>query len=106
MHKRSINSKCLFVDAHMDSDSQSDKSPTASGGPGQSYDNDLNLQILAELKSLGGRMTAMEQRMSESDSAEVTSDSSVTCSGFSSRDGSGSGTVGGSVSYIQAEVDQ
>ena len=71
MHKRPMNSKCLFVDAHMDNDSQFDKSPTASGGPGQSNENDSNLQILAELKSLGERMIAMEQRMSESDSAEV-----------------------------------
>ena len=77
MHKRPINSKCPFVDAHMESDSRDDKSPTASGMPVQSVDNDLNLQILAELKSLGGRMTAMEQRMSESESTEVNQRSSV-----------------------------
>ena len=76
--KRLINSKCPFVDAHMDSDSQIDKSATASGGPGKSHDNDLNLQILAELKSLGGRMTVMEQRMSELDSAEVNQRSPAT----------------------------
>ena len=40
MHKLPINSKCPFVDAHMDIDSQCHKSPTASGGPGKSYDND------------------------------------------------------------------
>ena len=33
--------------------------------------NDLNLQILAELKSLGGRMTAMEQKMSDNSPVEV-----------------------------------
>ena len=78
MHKRPINSKCPFVDAHMDSDSQSDMLPTASGGPGQSYDNDLNMQNLAELTSLRGRMTAMEKRMSESDTAEVNQRSPAT----------------------------
>ena len=43
MHKRPINSKCPFVEVNVDSDSQSDESPTASGGPGESHDNDLNL---------------------------------------------------------------
>ena len=71
MHKRPINSTCPFIDTHVNSESQIDESPTASGGPGQSSNNDLHLQILAELKSLGGRMTAMEQKMLESDSAEV-----------------------------------
>ena len=66
-----INSECPFVDSHVDTDSQFDKSPTASGVPQQSSDNDLNLQILAELKILGGRMTATEQRMSETDPAKV-----------------------------------
>ena len=78
MHKRPINSKCPFTDAHMDSENQVEKSPTASGGPGLSDSNDLNLQILAELKSLGGRMTAMEQKMLESDSAEVSQKSPAT----------------------------
>ena len=78
MHKRPINSKCPFVDAHVDNDSQFDKSPTARRGPGQSSENDLNLQILAELKSLGGRMTAIEQRMTESDSADVNKRSAAT----------------------------
>ena len=70
MQKRPINSKDAIVDSHVDTDSQFDKSPTVSGVPGQSSDNDLNLQILAELKSLGGKMTAMEQRMSETDPVE------------------------------------
>ena len=62
----------------MDSENQVEKSLTASGGPGLSDSNDLNLQILAELKSLGGRMTAMEQKMLESDSAEVSQKSPAT----------------------------
>ena len=78
MHKRPINSTCPFIDTHVNSESQIDESPTASGGPGQSSNNDLHLQILAELKSLGGRMTAMEQKMWESDSAEVNQRSSAT----------------------------
>ena len=71
MHKRPINSKCPFVDAHVSSESEIEKSPIAIGGPGLSDNNDLNLQILAELKSLGGRMTAMEQRMSDTNATEV-----------------------------------
>ena len=34
-------------------------------------ETDLNAQILAELKSLSGRMTAMEQKMSDTSPAEV-----------------------------------
>ena len=75
MHKRPINSKCLFVDSDVDIDSQSDNLPTASGDPGHSSKNVLNMQILAELKSLGIRMTAMEKKMSE---LEVTEKSQPT----------------------------
>ena len=62
VHKRPINSKCIFVST-MDSDSESqvELSPSHSGLTSQAVENDLNLQILAELKSLGGRMTAMEK---------------------------------------------
>ena len=78
MHKRPINSKCQFVDAHVSSESEIEKSPIASGGPGLSDNNDLNLQILAELKSLGGRMTAMEQKMFDTNSTEVSQRSPAT----------------------------
>ena len=78
MHKRPINSKCPFVDAHVSSESEIEKSPIASGGPGLSDNNDLNLQILAELKSLGGRMTAMEQKMLDTNSTEVSQRSPAT----------------------------
>ena len=97
MHKRPINSKCPFVDVHVASESEVDKSIIASGGLEQSDNNDLNLQILAELKSLGGRMTAMEQKMMETDSTEVTSDSCVTCSCFTRPVGPSGGTISGSV---------
>ena len=72
LHKRPINSKCPFADSQIDElDSQSESSPTASGVTSQSMNNDLNMQILAELKNLGGRMTAMEQHMAETDHLEV-----------------------------------
>ena len=113
MHKRPINSKCPFVDSHVDADSQSDKSPTASGGPGHSSENDLNIQILAELKSLGGRMTAMEKKMSESDAAEVSqrSQPTVTSPAMSSPAQLDQVVVPSfsalqGVSHIQAEVDR
>ena len=73
MYKRPINSKCPFVDSHNDEmDSQSEQLLTASGLTSQSMNSDLNLQILAELKNLGSRMTAMEQHMAETDQLEVT----------------------------------
>ena len=78
MHKRPINNKCPFVDAHVGSESETEKSPIASGGPGKSDNNDLNMQILAELERLGGRMTAMEQKMLETNSAEVSQRSPAT----------------------------
>ena len=72
MHKRPINSKCPFAVSQIDElNGQSESSPTASGLTSQSMNNDLNMQILAELKNLGGRMTAMEQRMAETDHVEV-----------------------------------
>ena len=52
-------------------DSRIEQSPSVSGLTSQAGDNDLNLQILAELKHLGGRMTAMEQRMSDTSPMEV-----------------------------------
>ena len=72
VHKRPINSKCPFADAmNIELDSQSDQSLSVSGLTSQAGDSDLNLQILAELKRLGGRMTAMEKRMSDSSPVEV-----------------------------------
>ena len=73
VHKRPINSKCTFVKV-VDSEDENpiEQLPLASGLTGQASDNDLNVQILAELRSLRGRMTAMEQRMSDTSPAEVT----------------------------------
>ena len=72
VHKRPINSKCTFAST-MDSDSESqvELSPSHSGLTSQAVGNDFNLQILAELKSLGGRMTAMEKKMCDTSPAEV-----------------------------------
>ena len=72
VHKRLINSKCTFVNT-MDSDleSQTELSPSHSGLTSQAVESDINLQILAELESLGGRMTAMEQKMSDTSPVQV-----------------------------------
>ena len=64
MHKRPINSKCPFMDNNSDNDSQNGLTATAQASA-PNVDSDLNMQILAELKSLGGRMTAMEQQMAD-----------------------------------------
>ena len=64
VHKRPINSKCPFP-AKSD-DTVSDDSPVNSEEAGA-----LNMQILAELKSLGGRMSAMEERMASKEAREV-----------------------------------
>ena len=65
MHKRPINSKCPFGDGNSDNDSNTDLLADSQGMTTPSADIDLNMQILAELRSLGGRMTAMEQQMAE-----------------------------------------
>ena len=79
MHKRPINSKCQFTDSQTEVlDSHNDQLATSSGVTSQSADNELNMQILAELKNLGGRMTAMEHRMAETDQLEVTQRSKST----------------------------
>ena len=45
--------------------SQQEQLQSVSGLTSQAGDNTVNLQILAKLKSLCSRMTAMEQRMSD-----------------------------------------
>ena len=77
-HKRPINSKCPFINTtDSELESQTEHSPSANGFTSQAGEMDLNAQILAELKSLGGRMTAMEQKMSDN-SQEVTQRSQAT----------------------------
>ena len=53
-HQRPINSKCTRIS---DSEPEDGISVTSAG------QSDINLQILNELKSLSGRMSAMEQRV-------------------------------------------
>ena len=53
-HQRPINSKCTRI---MDSEAEDGISVTSAG------QSDINLQILNELKSLSGRMSAMEERV-------------------------------------------
>ena len=67
------NSKCPFGSPQsVEFDSENVTVPGVSGVAVQSDDsNALNVQILAELKSLGGRMTAMEDRMAKSEQQEV-----------------------------------
>ena len=54
-HKRPINSKCPFINTtDSELESQTEHSPSANGFTSQAGEMDLNAQILAELKSLGG----------------------------------------------------
>ena len=79
VHKRPSNSKCPFVtpvDNELDV-TQVEQSPSSSGLTSQASGTDLNMQILAELKSLGGRMTAMEKKMSDTTSGEFNQRSMV-----------------------------
>ena len=83
-HQRPINSKCTRT---MDSESEDGISVASTGL------SDINLQILSELKSLSGRMTAMEQRVDKvekpgsqksSKAPETTVAASTTASGTTS----------------------
>ena len=58
IHKRPINSKCQFPSKTSEDNHVSDDLPVHSENT-----SDLNMQILAVLKSLGGRMSAMEDKM-------------------------------------------
>ena len=93
MDKRPINSKCPFGSPQsVEIDSENSTIPGVSGVFVQSNDStDLNVQILAELKSLGGRMTAMEDRMARSEQQEVNERSNVS----STHVADGSGTIRG-----------
>ena len=68
IHKRPINSKCTFKEDNSDSSAlpanDSDVSTLKDS-------NDLNLQILAELKSLGGRMSMMEEKMANREATDA-----------------------------------
>ena len=68
MHKRPINSKCPFGSPQsVEFDSENVTVPGVSGVSVQSDDSTaLNVQIFTEMKSMGGRMTAMEDRMARS----------------------------------------
>ena len=106
VHKRPINSKYPFPAKSDDSVYVSDDSPVNSEEAGA-----FNIQILAELKSLGGRISAMEERMASKEAPEVskpTQQLSETASSPGHLDQMVVPTVAalqGSQS-IQAEVDQ
>ena len=64
MHKRPINSKCTFHETNNDF---SDLPVSDTKTPSVNDSSALNLQILAELKSLGGRMSMVEEKMASRD---------------------------------------
>ena len=66
VHKRPINSKCPFPAKSDDTVYVSNDSPV-----NLEETRALNMQILAELKNLGGRMSAMEERMASKEATEV-----------------------------------
>ena len=77
VHKRLIN--CPFatsVDNELNL-SQVDQLPPSEDLTSQASGMDLKMQILAELKSLGSRMTAMEKKMSDTSPEEVNQRSKV-----------------------------
>ena len=118
MHKRPINSKCPFDSPQtVESDSENATVPGVSGISVQSDDSvALNVQILAELKSLGGRMTVMEDRMAKSEQQEVDQRSSASYTQAAAASSSDSSQLEQVVvpsvaalqgpSHIQAEVDR
>ena len=67
VHQHPINSKCPFQAKNNESVHVSGELPVHSEDAGE-----LNMQILAELKSLGGRMSAMEKKMASKEATEVT----------------------------------
>ena len=69
IHKRPINSKCTF---HADINDSSGLPVDDSDASSVNDSSALNLQILAELKSLGGRMSMMEEKMASRDAREAT----------------------------------
>ena len=69
IHKRPINSKCTF---HENNNDSSDSPISDIEAPSVNDSSALNLQILAELKSLGGRMPMMEEKMASRGARDAT----------------------------------
>ena len=90
IHKRPINSKCTF---HEDNNESSDLPVNDIEAPSVSDSSALNLQILAELKSLGGRMFMMEEKMARRDARDATT----------SMQQSTAAATGGTTTAVQAE---
>ena len=118
MHKRPINSKCPFVSPQrVEFDSEDVTVPGVGSVSVQSDDSTaLNVQILAELKTLGGRMTVMEDKMVRLEQEEVEQRSNASGTQAAAAPTSDSSRLGQMVvpsvaalqgSYhIQAEVDR
>ena len=66
VHKHPINSKCPYQAKNNESVYISDELPVHSEEAGE-----LNMQILAELKSFGGPMSAMEDKMVSKEATKV-----------------------------------
>ena len=68
IHKRPINSKCAF----MEDNNEASALPVNDIETSSVNDsNALNLQILAELKSLGGRMSTMEEKIASREAKDA-----------------------------------
>ena len=91
IHKRPINSKCTFYE---DTDDSSDLPVNNSDASSVNDSSALNLQILAELKSLGGRMSMMEEKMASRDAKDATT----------SVQQSTAAATGGTTTAVQAEI--
>ena len=91
IHKRPINSKCTFHETNSDS---SDVPISDIETPSVNDSSALNLQILAELKSLGGRMSMMEEKMASRDARDATA----------SIQQATAAATGGTTATVQAEI--
>ena len=91
MHKRPINSKCTF---HENNNNSSDSPISDIEAPSVNDSSALNLQILAELKSLGGRMSMIEEKMASRDARDATM----------SMQQSTAAATGGTTAAAQAEI--
>ena len=68
IHKRPINSKCAFTEESNESSALPVNDTKVSS---LNDSNDLNLQILAALKSLDGRMSMMEEKMASREAKDA-----------------------------------
>ena len=99
IHKRPINSKCTFSDSNNE---VSDLPANDIETPSTNDSSALNLPILAELKSLGGRMSTMGEKMASREAK----DASMLVQQPTAAATGGTTTPALAESYITSQLDQ